>query len=173
MPSCETMMELRAARLSDLPQLVEIYNHYTLHTPITFDMHAQTVDERRAWFDKYAEAGRHRLLVAVDGGNVVGYASSSQFRAKPAYDSTVETTVYCAPDQQRRGVGSALYSALFAALSGEDIASYVAGITVPNAASFALHARFGFKHIGVMHRVGVKFYGYWDVAWLERLEAHS
>lgn len=166
-------MIVRPARLDDLPELVEIYNHYTLHTPITFDVHPQTVEQRRAWFDKYADAGRHRLLVAADGGKLVGYASSSQFRVKPAYDSTVETTVYCAPDQQRRGIGRALYSALFAGLRGEDIISYVAAITVPNEASLALHARFGFQHVGVMHRVGRKFDRAWDVAWLERLESNS
>lgn len=164
------MLELRDARLDDLPRLVEIYNHYAVQTPVTFDTRAQSVEERRAWFDKYSTTGRHRLLVAVDHGVVVGYASSSQFRVKPAYDSTVETTAYCAPDQQGRGTGSALYTALFAALRGDDIASYIAAITLPNAASLALHARFGFQQVGVMHRVGRKFDRYWDVAWLERLE---
>lgn len=167
------MLELRAARFDDLPRLVEIYNHYVLHTPITFDTRAQSVEERRPWFDKYSESGRHRLQVAIEHGTIVGYASSSQFRVKPAYDSTVETTVYCAPDQQGRGVGSALYAALFAAVSGENVASYIAAITVPNAASLALHARFGFREVGVMHRVGYKFDRYWDVAWLERAEPQS
>lgn len=160
--------DIRAATAEDLPRLTEIYNHYVLHTPITFDIEPFTLEQRRPWFDQHALAGRHRLFVAEQDGTVIGYSSSHQFRVKRAYDSTVETTVYCAPDGHRRGVGTALYEALFDALRGEDIASFVAGITLPNEASLALHARFGFSHVGTMHRVGRKFGSYWDVSWHER-----
>ena len=149
--------------------MVEIYNHYVVHTPITFDIEPFRVDQRRAWFEQHAERGRHRLFVAEEAGVVLGYASSHQFRVKPAYDSTVETSVYCAPECLRRGVGSTLYQVLFDALRGEDIASFIAGITLPNEASLVLHARFGFTHVGTMHRVGRKFGSYWDVAWHERM----
>ena len=162
-------VEIRAGRATDLPRLVEIYNHYVVNTPITFDLQPFEVEQRRTWFEQYREQGRHRLLVGAAGGTVVGYACSHQFRVKAAYDSTVETTVYCTPEHTRRGLGNALYQALFDALQGEDIASFVAGITLPNEASLALHKRFGFQHVGTMHRVGRKFDNYWDVAWLERL----
>ena len=164
----QAVLGVREATLADLPRLVEIYNHYVIHTPITFDIETFSVEQRRAWFEQHA-GGRHRLLVAEQAGLLLGYVSSHQFRVKPAYDSTVETTVYCAPECQRRGVGGALYRALFAAASGEDIASFVAAITLPNEASLALHGRFGFVHAGTMHRVGRKFGRYWDVAWYERV----
>lgn len=159
---------VRAAMLDDLPRLTEIYNHYIVHTPITFDLEPFSVEQRRAWFDGFAETGRRRLLVAVDAGAVVAFAGSSQFRAKAAYDTTVETTVYCAPEATGRGIGAALYAALFDALRGEDIRLAVAGITVPNEASTALHERFGFAPVGLMHGVGRKFGKMWDVAWYER-----
>lgn len=162
-------IHIRLARLADLPRLVEIYNHYVVNTPITFDLEPFSVEARRAWFDLHRDHGRHRLLVGELDGAIVGYACSHQFRIKAAYDSTVETSVYCAPDHLRRGAGSALYDALFDALRGEDIASFIAGITLPNDASIALHARYGFEQVGVMHRVGRKFDSYWDVAWLERV----
>ncbi len=162
-------MEIRAAMIDDLAAIVAIYNHYVIHTPITFDLDPVTVDERRPWFAQFAEAGPHRLLVAVEDGVVLGYAGTHQFRTKKAYDTTVETTIYCAPSATGRGIGRRLYSALFDLVGNEDIHSMIAGITVPNDASVALHERFGFKLVGLMHAVGRKFGQYWDVAWYERM----
>jgi phosphinothricin acetyltransferase len=53
-------------------------------------------------------------------------------------------------------------------LIGEDIHRIVAGYTMPNPASAALHRKFGFKPVGVFRENGRKFGQYWDVAWLER-----
>lgn len=161
-------MHVRPATIDDLPTIVDIYNHYVVHTPVTFDLAPQTVQERRPWFDQFAEGGRHRLLVAADERGVRGYAGTHQFRTKAAYDTTVETTIYLAPDATGRSIGRALYTALFDAIAGEDIHMLVAGITLPNEASVALHERFGFSSIGVMHAVGRKFEQYWDVGWFER-----
>ena len=109
-------VSVRAARIDDLPRLTEIYNHYIVHTPITFDLAPYTVEQRREWFGKFHDHGRHRLLVADAAGDVAGFAGTAQFRTKAAYDTTVEVTVYCAPESIGRGIGSALYTALFDAL---------------------------------------------------------
>ncbi|MEO5838971.1 MAG: N-acetyltransferase family protein [Acidimicrobiales bacterium] len=162
-------VDVRTATIDDLEQVVAIYNHYVLHTPITFDLAPFTVEDRRDWFEQFSTTGRHRLLVAVDRGAVVGYAGSHQFRTKAAYDTTVETTVYCAPNAVGRGIGHALYLALFQAIEGEDIHSLLAAITLPNDASVALHERFGFTRAGVTHEVGRKFDRYWNVGWYERI----
>jgi phosphinothricin acetyltransferase len=164
----QAAITIRPARIEDLPRLTEIYNHYIIHTPITFDLEPVTVDDRRAWFAQFAESGRHRLFVAERDRIIAGYADSHQFRTKKAYDTTVETTVYCAPDATGRGIGRALYTALFDALAGEEVRVAIAGITVPNDASVAIHARFGFVPAGLMHDVGRKFDRYWDVLWMER-----
>ena len=160
---------IRPATLDDLEALTEIYNHYIVHSAITFDLHPFTTAARRAWFDEHTESGPHRLLVATDEhGECVGYASSTRWRPKPAYNTTVEVSVYCHPDAVGRGCGTALYRALFAALEREDIHTIVAGVSLPNAASLSLHERFGFRPVGVFHAVGRKFDRYWDVAWFER-----
>ena len=160
---------IRAATIEDLPALTDIYNHYVIHTAITFDLHPLTVEQRRAWFDDHRPSGRHRLLVAADdGGRCLGYATSSRWRPQAAYETTVETSVYCQPQAVGKGCGTLLYSALFDALAGEDIQTIVAGVSLPNAASIALHQRFGFQPVGVFHAVGRKFGAYWDVAWFER-----
>jgi phosphinothricin acetyltransferase len=159
---------VRSASASDLPALTDIYNYYIANSTITFDLAPFTTDRRRAWFDAHATSGRHRLLVAEDEGTVVGYATSSAWRPKAAYDTTVESSVYCRADAVGRGVGSLLYGALFEALAAEDVHRAVAGIALPNPASIALHKRFGFREVGVFTQVGRKFGNYWDVAWFER-----
>jgi len=165
-------LDIRPAVPGDLPRLTEIYNHYVTETPITFDVTPFTVEERRAWFDAHPDGGPHRLLVAVDGGVLAGYATSSPFKTKAAYATSVEVSVYCAPDATGRGLGSALYEALFTALRGEDVHRAYAGVALPNDASLRLHRRFGFTDVGVYREVGRKFGRYWDVHWLEkRLDA--
>jgi phosphinothricin acetyltransferase len=125
-------------------------------------------EERRPWLEQHRSGGRHRLLVAVEGSRIVGWATTSPFRPRAAYATTVESSVYCAPEHLGRGIGSRLYRALFEAIAQEDIERIVAGITLPNPASLRLHRRFGFRRVGTFHRVGRKFDRYWDVAWFER-----
>ena len=161
-------VRIRPATRSDLPRLTEIYNYYVVHTPVTFDIEPYTVERREAWFAQFGGAGRHRLLVAERDGGVIGYAGSTRFRPKAAYETTVETTIYCAPDAAGKGIGSRLYAALFEALRGEDIHRFVAGYALPNPATAAIHARFGFKVVGVFSENGRKFGKYWDVCWVER-----
>jgi phosphinothricin acetyltransferase len=159
---------VRPAARDDLARLTEIYNHYVVNTPITFDIETYTVERRESWFNQFSERGRHRLMVAEEDGLVLGYAGTMGFRPKAAYNTTVELTIYCAQEAVGKKVGSRLYSALFETLKTEDINRYVAGYTLPNAASAALHERFGFRPVGIYTEVGRKFGRYWDVAWMER-----
>ena len=160
---------IRPAVLADLDALTDIYNHYVVHTVVTFDVRPFSPVERRQWFDDHQANGRHRLLVAVDADErVIGYASSSRWRPKPAYDTTVEASVYCHPDAVGRGCGSALYAALFDSILTEDVHRIVAGVVLPNPASIRLHERCGFRPVGVFPGVGRKFEKFWDVAWFER-----
>ncbi len=160
---------VRPAVLDDLAALTAIYNHYVVHSTITFDLRPFEPAERRGWFDDHAPSGRHRLLVAAGAdGAVLGYTTTSRWRPKAAYDTTVESSVYCHADAVGRGIGSQLYAALFDAIADEDVHRVVAGIGQPNAASVALHERFRFRQVGVFSSVGRKFGRYWDVAWFER-----
>lgn len=162
------MITIRAATLDDLPALTDIYNHYILHTPITFDLEPYGENGRRGWFDEHAATGRYRLLVADEERRLLGYATSSRWRPKAAYETTVESSVYCHHDATGRGVGTQLYAALFSILEQEDVHRIVAGMTLPNPASRALHERFGFTHVGDFSQVGRKFGKYWDVGWYQK-----
>jgi len=160
---------IRPATLDDLRALTDIYNYYVVNTAITFDVRPFAAEERRAWFDDHAVSGRYRLLVALGpDGRRLGYATTSRWRPKAAYETTLESSVYCHPDAVGRGCGTALYRALFDSIAGEDVRTIVAGVSLPNPASIKLHERFGFQPVGVFHGVGRKFDKYWDVAWFER-----
>ena len=148
--------------------MTELYNHYVRTSPATFDVEPFSVEERRAWFDAFAPDTNHQLWVADEAGTVLAFAYSGRFRPKPAYRTTVETTVYCAPGATGQGLGRQLYSALFKGLEGRDLNRALAGITQPNPASVALHEAFGFERVGTFSQVGYKDGQYWDVAWFEK-----
>jgi len=156
-------LTIRPATIDDLPRLTEIYNHYVTDTPITFDTEPFTVDQRRDWFDRYAAIGRYRLLVAERDGVIAGYTSSSRYHQRTAYDTTVETTILCAPEAVGGGIGTRLYAALFYQLATEDIHTIVALVTLPNRGSHDIHLRFAFREVGVIREAGRKFGRYWDV----------
>jgi len=103
---------------------------------------------------------------------VAGYASSSRYRIKPAYETSIETSIYLAPEATGKGIGTKLYAALFDALRGEDVHRAYAGISLPNPASIALYEKFGFKRAGLYTEQGRKFGRYWDVAWYEKAFGH-
>jgi phosphinothricin acetyltransferase len=164
-----TPATIRPAAPNDIEPLTAIYNHYIAHTAITFDLEPFSVERRRSeWFEHYHASGRHRLLVAERDAAVCGYACSSTFRPKGAYQTSVEVSVYLAPDSTRQGLGRRLYVALFDLLQVEDVHRAYAGITLPNPASVALHEKFGFQPIGTYHEVGRKHGKYWDVLWMEK-----
>ncbi len=162
------MTRIRDAIGEDLARLVEIYNYFVSTSHVTFDTKTFVVEQRRPWLQSFTATGRYRLLLAEVDGVIAGYASSQRLRPKPAYDCSVETTVYVAPEYARRGLGAMLYHALFAALAGSGVHQAFAGIALPNEASVALHEAIGFRHVGTFPEAGFKFDRYWDIAWYAR-----
>lgn len=159
---------IRPAILADLAAITDIYNHYVRTTAITFDIEPFAADQRLEWLAHYTDSGPHRILVAVDDERVVGYATSGKFRDKPAYATSVEVTIYLAPDAGGRGVGRALYGRLFEEIADQGLHRAYAAIALPNDASIGLHRSFGFAEIGTMTEVGRKFDQWWDVLWMQR-----
>ena len=161
-------VNVREATEDDLSAINDIYNGYVLEAHYTFDLEPAGMEARREWFSHYHDSGRHRLFVATDGGHVIGFTSSSRFKSRPAYQTSVETSVYVAPASVGKGAGSRLYERLFKSLEGEDVHRAYAGIALPNPGSIALHEKFGFKRAALFTEQGRKFGRYWDVAWYER-----
>lgn len=158
---------VRPAAEGDLEAVGEIYNHYVRTSHATFDIEPKDLAWGRRWLEAHANE-RHRALVAVREGRVVGFATSGRYRERAAYDSSVETSVYVAPGSTGLGIGAELYAQLLAGLSGQGVHRALAGIALPNDASVRLHVRFGFQRIALFTEQGRKFNRYWDVAWYER-----
>jgi phosphinothricin acetyltransferase len=162
-------MKIRVAESGDLHALVTIYNHYVSQTHITFDTEPFAVGARTQWFTQFAASGAYRLLVGVVDKDVIGYASSTQFKPKPAYSTSVETTIYIHPEHLGQGFGRTLYGALVDKLTVEPaVHRAYGGVALPNPQSIALHEGLGFKQVATYHEVGFKFGKYWDVIWFEK-----
>ena len=159
---------VREASEADLEAIADIYAEAAL-TPATFDLEGRPVEWWREVLATGDPAAGHLLLVAELGAAVTGYAKSGTFKEKPAYDTTVETSVYVHPGHRGAGVGDALYTDLLERLDATPpLRLAVAGLTRPNEASDRLHRRHGFTEVGTFHGVGVKLGQAWDVLWLER-----
>lgn len=156
---------VRHAGEADLPAITAIYNHYIENTAITFELEPH---DRRGWLAGFDAKGRHRLFIVTRGDDILGYAYSGPFRERAAYGRSVETSVYLKDGAGGRGLGTALYRAVFEALADEDAHRAFAGITLPNEVSVALHEKFGFTRIGVFSDAGWKFERYHDVLWMEK-----
>lgn len=160
---------IRPARSEDLHALVTIYNHYVTETHVTFDTEPFAINERIQWFNQFAESGRYRLLIAAAGDEILGYASSTAFKPRAAYNPSVETTIYLDPGHTGEGIGCQLYGELVDQLIADaSVHRAYGGIALPNDASVALHRKLGFRHVGSYHEVGFKFGKYWDVDWFEK-----
>lgn len=160
---------VRDATAEDLPAIAAIYTHYTLRTTTTFNIEVRTPREWRDRFEDEVVTGPYHLLVAVDGDVVLGFVQTQRFRPKAAYDRSLELSIYISPDAISRGVGTALYGALFARIDGDPrFHRAYSIIALPNDASIALHERFGFVYRGTLTEAGFKFGQYLDVAYYER-----
>ena len=107
-------------------------------------------------------------LVAVDNGDLAGYAYGSPHRSRAAYGWSTDVSVYVDPQAQRQGVGRALYAALLDVLRRQRFEQAFAGIALPNPASVGLHEAMGFSAIGVYRNVGWKLGRWHDVGWWQR-----
>ncbi|MFT7688536.1 MAG: phosphinothricin acetyltransferase [Candidatus Azotimanducaceae bacterium] len=160
--------QIRYANLDDLQQITDIYNHYVENSATTFDTKPWTKIARIPWFEQFSHGTPHQCWVLVEEDKILGYASSTQFRPKPAYNTSVESTIYLHPSALGNGYGQDLYKHLFGELNKLALNRCYGIITLPNTASVKLHEALGFKAIGVLTEVGYKFDQYWDTIWLEK-----
>lgn len=161
-------MRIRPATLGDAESIRSIYNHEVLTSTVTFDLVARTADEQLAWVARHS--GAHPALVAADGSGVVlGFASLSAYRNRPAYRTTVEDSVYVAAEHRGRGVGRALLGALLEAATAHGFHTVIARIADHNVASIAAHRRVGFVEVGVEREIGRKFGRWLDVVVMQHV----
>lgn len=164
-------MIVRDASEAELAGILAIYNHAVAHTTAIWNDVVVDLDNRRAWWRGRVEAG-FPVLVAVDEvGTVLGYASYGPFRPFDGYRQTVEHSVYVAENARRRGVATALITALEGRARDAGMHVMVGGIAADNEASLDLHRRLGFSETGRLPEVGQKFGRRLDLMFMQKVVA--
>ena len=160
-------MEIRLADVGDAEAIRTIYNNEVLRSTVTFDLRPRSLEEQRSWLE--ARSGAHVVIVALDGDDVVGFASLSPFRDRPAYSTSVEDSVYVRGDQRGTGVGRGLLEELVKLATQHGFHTILARIVGGHEASIALHRAVGFEVVGTEREVGRKFGRWLDVMVMQRL----
>jgi L-amino acid N-acyltransferase YncA len=155
-------VELRELRREDWPAVKAIYEQGIAGGDATFETEAPSWDD---WDRSHLEGHR---IVALQEGDVIGWAALSRVSGRCVYEGVTEDSVYIAEASQGRGVGRALLGELIRRADRDGIWTIQAGIFPENEASIELHRRLGFRVVGVRERLG-RHRGVWrDVVLMER-----
>ena len=107
-------IEVADAAEEHLPAIAAIYARAAANSHATFDVEGHPAE----WWAKVPE--REELLVALEDGEVLGFAKTGRFKDRPGYNSTRETSAYVHADHRGKGVGNALYTELLRRLEAAD-----------------------------------------------------
>lgn len=155
----QNLPRLTVAVPEDAADILQIYNWYVQNHTATFQITPSTVAEYRQWVDDTNKVAP--LLLARDAdGKLLGYACAHRYHPREAFDWSVESTIYCAPDARGLGVGDVLYSALLELLRCQGYWNVYALLADPNPASEHFHEKFGYTCVGRMPHIGYKL-GRW------------
>ncbi|EOW9207005.1 TPA: N-acetyltransferase [Vibrio cholerae] len=109
-------MEIRTGEFEDVAGITDIFNFYIEHTNARFEEFPFTLENREEWFSQFSRTTKYQIYVAVENGVLQGFACSQKYRAIPAFDDTVEVSVYLAQEAKGKGLGSKLYTQLFSSM---------------------------------------------------------
>jgi L-amino acid N-acyltransferase YncA len=157
---------IRLATARDAAEIAAIYRPAVVAAVISFEVEPPDVREMATRIENTNR--RTPWIVCGSGDSLLGYAYATRHRERAAYQWSVDVSAYVHRDARRAGVGTALYTSLFAILVLQGFRNAYAGITLPNAASVGLHRAVGFTPVGVYRKVGYKLGAWHDVEWLER-----
>jgi L-amino acid N-acyltransferase YncA len=156
-------MRIRLATPDDAASIADIYAPYCINSSITFEIEPVSAE---AMAERMIKLGvKYPWLVADDNGTIAGYAYAGPHHERAAYRWSSNVSVYVDQAYQRRGIGRALYRSLFDFMRLQGFANAIAGITLPNPPSVALHESLGFKLVGVYRQIGYKLGVWGDVGW--------
>lgn len=146
--------QIRMATEADAEQMLAIYAPVVRETTISFEHEPPSLSEFQGRVCETLE--RMPWLVCEAHGDIAGYACASPFRTRAGYRWACELTIYVHGGYYRCGIGRALYTSLFRCLALQGYCVAIATITIPNAASVALHESMGMRRIGTYENVGYK-----------------
>ena len=161
---------IRLATVADAEAIRRIYNHEVEHTTHTFDLVPRTIEDQQAWLrDREGALGVVVAEVGGEIGEVLGFASLSEYRPRPAYRTSVESSVYVDESARGQGLGQRLMQELVVLAEARGFHTMIARIAGGHEASTRLHQAVGFTTVGTEREVGRKFGGWLDVVVMQRM----
>ncbi len=161
-------MDIRQAVGADAAAIAEIYNDAVLNTTAIWNDHVSDAAGRAAWMAERQGAG-YPVIVAVEDGMLLGYATYGPFRPHDGYRHSAELSIYVRADLRGKGTGGALLGALAGFAQENGVHVLVGAIEAGNAASIALHRRHGFAETGRLPQVGTKFGRWLDLVFMTKV----
>jgi phosphinothricin acetyltransferase len=167
-------IQIRTAAPTDAAELLKIYRPYVEGTAISFEYETPSVEE----FEQRIRdiLARYPYFVAETEAGIVGYTYAAEFKWRPAYDWSVETTIYLKETCKGQGIGRQLYEALEEALKRQHILNANACIAVTDTEdpyvtndSMHFHEHMGYQLVGRFHQSGYKFHRWYDMIWMEKM----
>ena len=159
-------MKIRTAKLSDAETIAEIYNFYVENSHHTFETESVSIKEMENRIRSIS--AMYPFLVAEMNKEIIGYAYAARYKLRPAYKFSVESSIYIAQKNAKKGIGNELYAQLVNEIFKAEYHTVIAGIALPNEASIKLHEKLGFVKTAHFREVGYKFgrwidVGYWQL----------
>lgn len=153
---------IRQIITSDIPEILPIYNYHVQNTVVTFDIIPLSLEQFTEKVKRISN--EFPFLVYIENNEILGFTYASKWRQKPAYNHTVESTVYTKNSAQRKNIGTKLYHELLKQLTVKGYKIVIGGISLPNEPSIKFHEKFGYEKVGHFSKVGKKFDKWVDVA---------
>lgn len=158
---------IRDATIDDAGAICTIYNYYIENTVISFEEEPLVVEDMQKRMETVF-SNKLPWLVYLDKHEITGYAYATRWHSRASYKYSVESSVYLKHDVIGNGIGSSLYAELIDRLQALNYHAVIGGIALPNAASVALHEKFGFEQVAHYRETGFKYgkwidVGYWEL----------
>ncbi len=163
---------IRLAQPTDIPGILEIYNDAILNTTAVYTYEARPLEWMEQWFIEKQDK-ELPVFVAEFAGRVAGYTSYGPFRPWPAYQYSVEHSIYVNKDFRRQGIAKKLLRVLIDKAEASGLHTIVAGIDSENTVSIGLHQEFGFREAGMLAQVGYKFGRWLDLQFMQLILSSS
>jgi phosphinothricin acetyltransferase len=151
---------LRPAAAGDIAAITRIYADAVINGTASFELTPPDQAEMTRRYAALADNG-YPYIVAELSGAIAGYAYAGPYRTRPAYNWTVEDSIYVAPQFHRRGIGLVLLKQLVAESERRGFRQMIAVIgDSAQTPSIALHEAAGFTPVGTFRAIGYK-HGKW------------
>ncbi len=142
----------RDATAGDLPRIVEIYNSTIASRMVTADTEPVSVSSRQKWFEEH-HADKRPLWVVEKDNQMVGWVSFQSFYGRPAYDATVEISIYLDPQHRGKGLGKEILQYSIDRAPQFGVKTLLGFIFAHNEPSLKLFHHFGFEDWGTLPNI--------------------